>query len=453
MDCKSLQVLNMRSAWIRVRHMLLSRSDEPAQEASNRHPTRTEGAGQMPGCEIAVIGAGPYGLAAAAHLRRTGAEVVVFGRAMEFWEKMPRHMLLRSAWEASHIADPDGTLRLDDYQGATTGARLARPVPLDGYVEYGRWFQRQAARDLDPRMIVDVDATSAGFRLRLDDGEALEARRVVVATGIASFAHRPARLDALPRDLVSHVSEHAGFDGFSGRRVLVVGGGQSALESAALLHEAGADVEVVVRAARVHWLRGGRLRKALGPVSRLLYPSTDVGPPGINWIVAFPDLFRLLPELLQGPVGRRAVRPAGAGWLLPRLEDVRLTTGRQVRAAVAAGNGLRVSLDDGSSRTVDHVLLATGYRVDIARHPFLSAALLNQVVRVNGYPQLAPGLESSVPGLHFVGAPAAWSFGPVMRFVSGTGYAARALARHVRQARPHPAVYPSPTTRDLFANT
>ena len=127
----------------------------------------------------------------------------------------------------------------------------------------------------------------------------------------------PAGLDPLPHELVSHVSEHASFEGFAGRRVLVIGSGQSALESAALLHESGAVVEVVGRAPRFHWLRGGRVRQWLGPVSRLLYPSTDVGPPGINWIVAFPDLYRQLPGALQERLARRAIRPAGAGWLIP----------------------------------------------------------------------------------------------------------------------------------------
>jgi FAD-dependent urate hydroxylase len=388
----------------------------------------------MRACEIAVIGAGPYGLAAAAHLHARGAEARVFGRAMEFWQGMPSQMLLRSAWEASHIPDPEGVLRLDDY-AARSADPLPRPVPLERYVEYGRWFQREAVPDLDTRSVASVEPTGAGFRLRLDDGEIVPARRVAVAAGIAGFARRPAGLDALPRELVSHVSEHAGFEGFAGRRVLVVGSGQSALESAALLHESGAMVEVVARAPRFHWLRGGRLRKWLGPLSRLLYPSTDVGPPGINWIVAFPDLFRQLPGALQERLARRAIRPAGAGWLVPRLADVRLTAGRTLVHAVATSGGLSVSLDDGSVREADHLLLATGYRVDITRYPFLPPALLRAISSANGYPRLGPGLESSVPGLHFLGAPAAASFGPLMRFVSGAGYAARAVAEHHCRAR------------------
>src|SRR5207249_8499111 len=81
--------------------------------------------------------------------------------------------------------------------------------------------------------------------------------------------------------------------------------------------------------------------------------------------------------------------------------------------------------------------LATGYRVDVALYDFLAPEVLKTVRRVDGYPLLGPGFESSLPGLHFLGAPAARSFGPVSRFVSGTPYAARALARRIAGKSEH----------------
>jgi len=116
------------------------------------------------------------------------------------------------------------------------------------------------------------------------------------------------------------------------------------------------------------------------------------------------------------------------------MHTVRITTGRAVTAAEADGDGVRLTLDDGSVRNVDHVLLGTGYRVDVGRYPFLSPKLLEAVHRVNGHPTLSPGLESSVDGLHFLGAPAARSFGPLLRFVAGTEFAARALTRKLARA-------------------
>ena len=383
-------------------------------------------------CQVAIVGSGPYGLAAAAYLRSAHVETRVFGESMEFWRRqMPVGMFLRSSWEASHISDPHHALTLDAYQAAH-GVELSRPVPLDDFVAYGEWFQRQAAPDLDRRRVARIEPASAGFLLLLEDGEPLRAQRVVVATGIAPFAHRPAPFDALPPALASHSSDHGDLRRFAGRQVVVIGGGQSAIESAVLLHEGGADVEVIVRAPRVRWLRRSAfLHRQRGFVRRLLYPPTDVGPPGLNQIVARPRWFRRLPRGLQRRIAHRSIRPAAAGWLFPRAGGVRITTGRLVVSATPAGERLRITLDDGTGRCVDHALLATGYRVDVSRYAFLAPELARSVRRADGYPQLADGFESSAPGLHFLGAAAAESFGPLMRFVSGTGYAARALTRCV----------------------
>jgi len=187
--------------------------------------------------------------------------------------------------------------------------------------------------------------------------------------------------------------------------------------------------------ADLRWLRGAALRRRLGPFQRLLYTKTDVGPPGLNWIIAVPELFLRLPRELQDRIARRATRPAGAGWLVPRLAGVPIHTGRSVLAARPQGERLRLRLDDGDARTVDHLLLCTGYRVDLARYAFLAPPLLAEVRRVDGAPLLRAGYETSVAGLHVLGAPAAYSFGPVMRFVSGTGYGARGLTRVVMARR------------------
>jgi hypothetical protein len=110
----------------------------------------------------------------------------------------------------------------------------------------------------------------------------------------------------------------------------------------------------------------------------------------------------------------------------------------RVATGAAQSNGqVRVELADGSERVVDHVLLGTGYAVDVRRYPFLGSELADEIETVGGYPVLRRGLESSVPGLHIVGAPAAMSFGPIMRFVVGSWYAAPAAARRI-MGRPQP---------------
>ena len=387
-------------------------------------------------CDVTIIGAGPYGLSAAAHLRTVkGLEVRVFGEPLSFWERnMPAGMFLRSNWTATQIADPYQSLTLQAYQAAN-GNHLSHPVPLDRFIQYGLWYQRQAVPDLDQRKIARVETGRKGFRVILEDGEEVDSRRVVVAAGIRSFAWRPPEFQNLPPTLASHTSDHRDLRRFAGKRVLVIGCGQSALESGALLHEGGAEVEIVARARRIHWLQGWTsktLHHRLGKfTSRLLYAPTDVGPAGISQLMARPDLLRQLPRGVQDRLWKRSVRPAGARWLVNRLQNVRIRLGRSVVSVARVGEQLKVRLDDGSERTVHHVLLGTGYRVDISKYDFLAPGLAQSVRRYNGYPCLEEGLETSVQGLHILGAPAAWSFGPLMQFVSGTHFASRSLVRFI----------------------
>ncbi len=381
---------------------------------------------------VAIIGAGPYGLAAAAHLRAAKIETAVFGAPMEFWQQhMPTGMLLRSSWDASHISDPERALTLDAYE-QERGIQLPRRVPLQDFIRYGRWFQERVVPDVDTRRITRVASAPQGFQLWSGDARIVRARRVVIATGLQNFAHRPAPFANMPPSLVSHVSEHCDLKPFDGMQVVVVGAGQSALETAVLLHENGARVEVLTRASEVRWL--GHLdwaRDLPKPLNYIFFPPSDVGPPGVNWLVHLPEVFRRLPRAWQTSLGYRAIRPAVSGWLQERAEPLKITTGRQVQSAVEQNGKARLTLDDGSQRCADHVMLGTGYTVDISRMDWLAPELVERVRRAGGYPILGAGLESSVPGLHFSGATALRSFGPLMRFVAGTHYAAPALTRKI----------------------
>jgi cation diffusion facilitator CzcD-associated flavoprotein CzcO len=396
--------------------------------ASTIRPSSTlNGDGAAP---VAVIGAGPYGLATASRLAQAGIRTRVFGDPMSFWRDMPKGMLLRSNWKACNIADTEGPLSLGMYE-RHIGGPLSRPVPLDDFVRYGDWFQQRAVPHVENRTVEQVESHSGGFSLGLADGEEIAARRIVVAAGIEPFARRPPELDGLAARLASHTSQHRDLGVFRGRRLLIVGGGQSALESAALARESGAEVEVVVRRDRLTWLTGARTRRMLGRLTPIFYSPTDVGPAGMSRIVSVPDLFRHFPRRAQDRMARRAIRPAGAAWLPARLTGVAISLGTSVVAADADGDAVRVTTSDGRERTVDHVLFGTGYAVDVRRYPFLSPSLASRIVCANGYPVLRRGLESSVTGLHFAGAPAAWSFGPLMRFVSGTWYASRQIAGRI----------------------
>jgi hypothetical protein len=386
-------------------------------------------------CDVAVIGAGPYGLSVGAHLKAKGISARVFGEPMEFWaKKMPEGMLLRSPRVASNLSDPDGAFTLDAYETSSKIAPSA-PVPLDTFVNYGRWFRHQLGSDLDQRDVMRVDHDSPGFRITLTDGNELRARRVVIATGIGPFKRKPAVFQAVPSDHVTHCYEGRAIQKFAGKRVAVIGAGQSALESAALLHEANAEVEVIARQAHINWIGQHSWLHHMGPISAMLYSSHDVGPAGISRLVAYPKITALIPLKLRDRIRTRAVRPAGARWLPERLKDVRITTGRGVEEASMARDEVALKLDDGSERRVDHVVLGTGYKVDISKYDFLSSDITTKIQQFDGYPKLAGGFSCSVPGLHFIGATAARSFGPLLYFVAGTEFASRELMSYLLKYR------------------
>ncbi|HVR06235.1 MAG TPA: FAD-dependent oxidoreductase [Solirubrobacteraceae bacterium] len=406
-----------------------------------------------------VIGAGPHGLATVAHLRAAGVPTRVFGEAMQFWrESMPAGMLLRSPRRASSISSPGDRFSLDRW-ARECGRELPQNLPLEDFLAYGDWFAEHVTPELDTRRVLDVRPAEGGFAVALSDGEELFAQRVVVAAGLAPFALVPdafAELNGGP--LVSHSATDVSLARFAGCSVAVIGAGQSALEGAALLCEAGAArVELIARTPAILWLGHGWIGNGHAPPLPLpsrarpgppaatpwrlrlgLYwrdAPTDVGGPLSSWVGAAPDVIRHLPREARASLTYRCVRPAGAGWLADRLRSVTFTLGRSVRVAEARNGRAQLRLDDDSERIVDHVLLGTGYRIDVLRYPFLSSELATRLRVRDGSPLLGRGLESSVPGLHFTGAPAAESFGPAMRFVVGTAYTAPALTQRVIDRR------------------
>lgn len=321
-------------------------------------------------------------------------------------------------------------------------------MTIEQFRAYGSWFQAHAVPDLDPRLVTNVERVDGEFAVTLSDGEQILASRVVVAAGLGPFAYVPAVFEGLPRSLASHASASPDLERFAGRSVAVIGAGQSALESAALLAEAGADVEILGRASSIFWL--GNWSDGNGNGEQSIVPSqhpaetwrarrglfwrsapTEVGGRLSSWVGAAPDVMRRLPRGVRAPLTYHCIRPAGAFWLPDRMGSAKFALGRTVVGAEERTGRALLRLDDGSERSVEHVLLGTGYAIDVHRYPFLSSGVLADLRTVAGSPVLTRGLESSVAGLHFTGAPAAESFGPVMRFVVGTAYTAPALAQHL----------------------
>ncbi|MEO7003576.1 MAG: NAD(P)-binding domain-containing protein [Ktedonobacterales bacterium] len=380
---------------------------------------------------VAVIGAGPYGLSVAAHLLHQGVPTTVFGKTMAFWERMPAGMFLKSVWSASSLADPQRRYTLDRYV-QTTGYAYQEPVPLPDFVEYGRWFQRNTVPQIDPTFVQTLQRDGLGFRLELEDGRSVNAASVIVATGIQSFAYLPSFVKDLPESLASHSQDYPEFSAFRGKRVAVLGRGQSAAQTAAFLHEAGAEVELLARGPMI-WIRR-RLYDMPAPIRSVFYPASDVGPPGLNWLIHFPEVFRQLPPELRAKIERRATRPAGAKWLRDRVEGhVTITPDVEITQARPRGDQLSLTLSDGSTRLVDHLIAGTGYHPALDRLAFIDPMLRERVIQTDGLPILDAGFESSVPGLFFVGAISNYTFGPLCRFVAGSGVAGRHITRRLAQ--------------------
>ncbi|HEY2856843.1 MAG TPA: NAD(P)-binding domain-containing protein [Terracidiphilus sp.] len=398
--------------------------------------------------DVAIIGAGPYGLSIAAHLNARGVRFRIFGKVMSFWsQQMPEGMRLKSEGFASSLYDPKGDLTLGEYC-RRTGLPYQHenlPVPLDTFVAYGKGFQRRFVPMLEEKLVQSVERRGDAFDLTLDTGEVVRTRSVVCAMGIAHYAKVPAELASLDDRYVSHSSAHRQLDRFRGKRVAVVGAGASAADLAALLREKGAEVQILAREEKVRFHGSPQGEKSL--TNKVLRPSTGLGP---GWKLAFyskaPFVFRYLPEAFRLRAVRVTLGPAG-GWFtrqdvlgkVPIHGNARITSAALEDGEVA----LRWSGEDGRERVewFDHVIAATGFDVDVARLQFLSAEIRAGVRTTGKAPALSAHFESSVPGLYFVGVSAANTFGPLMRFAYGARFTARRISRRLAAvARRSPAI-------------
>ena len=391
------------------------------------------------GPEVVVIGAGPYGLAVAAHLKSRGIATHVFGEPMSFWRlNMPKGMKLRSPLAATDISDPENAHSLETYS-RSRGASLAEQLPIETFVDYGGWFQTRAVPDLDRRLVVRIEATGDGYLVVPAGGEPVFARRVVMATGLANQQFRPPVFAGAAAGLVTHTSDHDGFDDFRDKRVAVIGRGQSACETAALLSEAGARAEIICRGP-IHWLGAGRhaggwRRQMRGRLSSLLQAPSAVGPFPLSWLVEAPSLARMLPQDMRAAFNAATLRAGAAGWLRPRFGEVNIISDVEIVGAAANGHGVELKFAERDPRVFDRVILATGYKFDVARLGMLAPELRSAIACRAGSPVLSAGFESSAPGLHFVGAGAVASLGPLMRFIAGTGFTGRRVASGIAGAR------------------
>ncbi len=386
-----------------------------------------------------VVGVGPYGLSTSAHLLGQGLKVASFGKPIQFWsEQMPQGMRLRSYWWATSLADPHSKYGIANYF-QIQGQKGIDPLPVETFIDYGLWFQRQAVPDLDETYVTNVERKGGSFLVTLEDGRMVDSAAVVMAPGLQYYIYRPAEYSSLSSEFVSHTADHHRLDQFIGKRVAVIGGGQSALENAVLLHEIGADVQLITRRT-INWIPvANSTTPAL--IRRLRAPKAGMGSGWLNLLLEkYPYSFKRLPKSTRDYILLTRHGPAGSSWLRKRIEGkVTLHEMQRVEKVEEGDGGVRLTLSNNQTLQVDHVLLGTGYHADIKRLPMLHSSLVANLDIYMGSPILNNRFESNVPGLYFIGFTAARSFDPFCRFVVGTDAAARrvtsAVARQVARVR------------------
>ena len=397
--------------------------------------------------DTAIVGAGPYGLSLAAHLGAAGANFRIFGRPLTSWrENMPFGMMLKSDGFASNLSAPDAQSTLKAWC-AERGVEYDDeyiPVPLSVFVEYAAWFQKRHVPSLEEHQVISVARSSRGFILWLDNGESLEAANVVLAVGIPWFQNMPACLSGLPAQFLSHSFGHQELTQFSGKRVLVLGAGSSAVNTAVMAQEADVDVALVTRADEIQFHTPPD-PDAVSWLRAITHPSSGIGPGWRSFLCTnAPRLFRRMPDALRLRATKRHLGPE-SGWYMRgkltaqqylghTIEDARVDGDRAVLVA-RNSEGNRVEI------IADHIIAATGFKPDLRRLPFLDSSLRDAIAHLEHTPRLSGNFETSVPGLHVLGVLAANSFGPLMRFMVGAEYAApRLAARLVKSATKSRAV-------------
>ena len=370
--------------------------------------------------DLLIIGAGPFGLALAAQAQHENIEHVIVGKAMEFWNaNMPRGMLLRSACDW-HL-DPQDVHTIEAFlQSQGKSPKDVEPLSLDFYLTYTDWFQKQKNIQSLPVYIDRLDTSNEHFVATTVKGDVITAKNVVLAPGFRHFAHIPEDLKAkLPAGSFEHTCEYVDFSDAANKRYLIIGGRQSAFEWAALLLEAGA--------AEVHLSH-----RHASPA----YAVADWSwvKPLVDNMVDDPNWFRRLSQKEKDDIsyrmwseGRLKIEP----WLESRLrsERVKVWPHTEIVNCLRNKSGeLEVELTNGETITVDKLVLATGYKVDIARLPILTAGnLLEQIETRNGFPVLDDHFQTSVPGLFITSMPATQDFGPFFGFTNSVRTSARLI--------------------------
>jgi thioredoxin reductase len=393
----------------------------------------------MTDLDTTIVGAGPYGLSIAAHLRAAEIPFQMFGTPMESWRRyMPEGMILKSERFASNLWDPNRRFTLKRYcaEKGLSYQPVGDPLSLASFLEYAEWFRQHAAGESRDVRIVRIRRNANSFSLELSDGTIFTSRRVILATGHMPFRAIPGQLSQLREPLLFHSTGIRDVKAYAGHDVAIIGAGQSALETAALLHEAGARVRILVQGSRIEWNSTSKPRPLF---ARILAPTAGVGSGWKSWTISeLPRIFRwYFPADKRHRFVAGAYGPSGSWWLRDRVDrQIEVQLSCEVKAAAADNGRVRVVAygPQGQREFVtDHIIAGTGFIVDVDKLDYLDAGLRQSITREKGgVPSLDSHFETSVPGLFIVGVASSPVFGPIMRFMYGAKHVAPTLTRRLK---------------------
>jgi thioredoxin reductase len=384
--------------------------------------------------DVLIVGAGPYGLSLASQLRKRRVSFRIIGRPMQFWRDMPIGINLKSPALGTNIYVPERGHTFPEWC-RRRGLEDFEPCTMQSFAEYGLRMQERFVPDVELEEATSVLPAVRGFDVALSNGRRVNARRIVFATGLSNLARIPEVLRDLPRELASHTYFLSDYSSFRGKEVAVIGGGASAIEAAALVHEAGGSAQVLVRGTEaVFHDRSDRVRPLLEQIRE---PMTVMGAGRRHWILQhFPLVVHFLPEARRVRFVQRYLGPSAPWWIKDRVVGkVPIHIKSELTGAWPVGDRVRLTVrSEGHverQMEVDRVIAGTGYDADLARLPYLDSVLRKRILCTERAPSLSMSFECSVKGLYFIGPMSAMSFGPLFRFVAGADFTVRALARHL----------------------
>jgi len=385
---------------------------------------------------VVIVGAGPYGLSLASHLRSLNVKYRIFGKPMKPWiANMPPGMVLKSRFNATGLYDPKHSFTLKNYYREKGRVPSDMdPIETETFVDYALQFQKRFVPDLCTDMVTHIERDGSQYRVQTSGNESLIASAVVIAVGVYDFAYIPEQFNGVDKQFLTHSSQYGNVDQFRNKDVAVVGAGASAIDLAIALQNVNARVTIVTRRDAINFHFPPETT-FLGKLGQVRYPSS---PLGAGWRILFcayaPSMLHRLPVATKHKMAIMYLGPAPGWSTRERAQNIETFLTTKIAGVETEGQRVRMVYEraqERASKLVDHIIVATGYRPDVNKLGFLDSSIAQSIDNIQGTPILSSRFETSSPGLYAIGPIAASSFGPIMRFVYGADFTSRVLGRHL----------------------